>query len=52
MASRKKPVLGRNLSSMLSESTLKQMEGRKTEGLQDIPLELIRPGRERIRSLE
>lgn len=51
MASRKKPVLGRNLSSMLSQTTLKKMEGRKSEGLQDLPLELIRSGRYQPRSV-
>lgn len=51
MASRKKPVLGRNLSSMLSQTTLKKMEGRQSEGLQDLPLELIRSGRYQPRSV-
>ena len=51
MASRKKPVLGRNLSSMLSQSTLKQIEEGKGDRLRELPLELIRPGRYQPRSV-
>lgn len=51
MATRKKPVLGRNLSSMLSESTLRQMEQRSADSLRQLPLELIRPGRFQPRSV-
>ncbi len=51
MATRKKPVLGRNLSSMLSESTLRQMQEKKTEALSNLPLEAIRPGRYQPRSV-
>jgi ParB family chromosome partitioning protein len=51
MATRKKPVLGRNLSSMLSQSTLRQMEEKKGDALKNLPLELIRPGRYQPRSV-
>jgi len=51
MANRKKPVLGRNLSSMLSQSTLKQMEEKSGDALRQLPLEQIRPGRYQPRSV-
>ena len=55
MATRKKPVLGRNLSSMLSQSTLKQVEESKAtagdDSLRNLPLEFIRPGRYQPRSV-
>jgi ParB family chromosome partitioning protein len=51
MATRKKPVLGRNLSSMLSQSTLRQMEEKTGDALRELPLELIRPGRYQPRSV-
>ncbi|HSM69508.1 MAG TPA: ParB/RepB/Spo0J family partition protein, partial [Xanthomonadales bacterium] len=50
MVSKKKPVLGRNLSSMLSQSTLRHaMEDRPTGEagngrLRQVPLDRIRPG--------
>lgn len=51
MATRKKPVLGRNLSSMLSQSTLKQVQDNKGDRLSELPLEFIRPGRYQPRSV-
>jgi len=51
MATRKKPVLGRNLSSMLSESTLRQMQEKKGDSLSNLPLEVVRPGRFQPRSV-
>ncbi len=51
MATRKKPVLGRNLSSMLSQSTLKQMEEKKGDSLRELPVEYIQPGRYQPRSV-
>jgi len=51
MATRKKPVLGRNLSSMLSESTLRQMQEKKGDSLSNLPLEVIRSGRFQPRSV-
>lgn len=51
MSTRKKPVLGRNLSSMLSESTLKQVREKSGDALRQLPLELIRPGRFQPRSV-
>ena len=51
MATRKKPVLGRNLSSMLSQSTLQQVEGGSGDELRDLPLDTIKPGRYQPRSV-
>ncbi|MDX1554829.1 MAG: ParB/RepB/Spo0J family partition protein [Xanthomonadales bacterium] len=51
MSARKKPVLGRNLSSMLSESTLRHMQEKKGDALSELPLEAIRPGRYQPRSV-
>ena len=55
MATRKKPVLGRNLSSMLSQSTLNKVkdspESPGGDTLSDLPLEFIRPGRYQPRSV-
>src|SRR5210317_300937 len=51
MSSRKKPVLGRNLSSMLSQTTLQQVRGGAREALQQLPLDVIRPGRFQPRSV-
>ena len=51
MTSRKKPVLGRNLSSMLSQTTLQQVQGGSRDELRHLPLDLIRPGRYQPRSV-
>jgi ParB family chromosome partitioning protein len=51
MTSRKKPVLGRNLSSMLSQTTLAHVKEDTRDELRDLPLELIRPGRYQPRSV-
>ena len=51
MTSRKKPVLGRNLSSMLSQTTLQQVRQGSREELQALPLDVIRPGRYQPRSV-
>ncbi|MGD8358809.1 MAG: ParB/RepB/Spo0J family partition protein [Lysobacterales bacterium] len=51
MSSRKKPVLGRNLSSMLSQTTLKQVETGGGGRLHNLPLDVIRPGRYQPRSV-
>jgi ParB family chromosome partitioning protein len=51
MTSRKKPVLGRNLSSMLSQATLQQVQGGARDELRHLPLDLIRPGRYQPRSV-
>jgi len=51
MTSRKKPVLGRNLSSMLSQATLQQVQSGAREALQNLPLDVIRPGRFQPRSV-
>jgi ParB family chromosome partitioning protein len=51
MTSRKKPVLGRNLSSMLSQATLQQVQSGAREALQKLPLDVIRPGRFQPRSV-
>jgi ParB family chromosome partitioning protein len=51
MTSRKKPVLGRNLSSMLSQATLQQVQGGTRDELRNLPLDLIRPGRFQPRSV-
>ena len=51
MTSRKKPVLGRNLSSMLSKTTLEQVRHGSGDDLQALPLDVIRPGRYQPRSV-
>ncbi len=51
MTSRKKPVLGRNLSSMLSQTTLKQVQSGARDELRNLPLDMIRPGRYQPRSV-
>ena len=51
MTSRKKPVLGRNLSSMLSQTTLDQVQGKPRDELRNLPLDVIRPGRYQPRSV-
>ena len=51
MTTRKKPVLGRNLSSMLSQSTLQQVQGETRDHLRKLPLDRIRPGRYQPRSV-
>ena len=51
MTNRKKPVLGRNLSSMLSQATLKQVQSQTSEELRKLPLDVIRPGRFQPRSV-
>ena len=51
MTSKKKPVLGRNLSSMLSQTTLKQVQSKSRDELHHLPLDLIRPGRYQPRSV-
>ena len=51
MTTRKKPVLGRNLSSMLSQTTLQQVQGESRDLLRKLPLDRIRPGRYQPRSV-
>ena len=51
MNSRKKPALGRNLSSMLSQSALKQVQDKSGDVLRNLPLDVIRPGRYQPRSV-
>jgi ParB family chromosome partitioning protein len=51
MTSRKKPVLGRNLSSMLSKTALEQVRYGAGDDLQTLPLDVIRPGRYQPRSV-
>ncbi len=51
MTSRKKPVLGRNLSAMLSPAALQQAQGSARDELRNLPLDLIRPGRYQPRSV-
>jgi len=52
MTTRKKAALGRNLSSMLSQSTLKQVSDRESrDELRHLPLDVIRPGRFQPRSV-
>jgi ParB family chromosome partitioning protein len=51
MTHRKKPVLGRNLSSMLSQATLKQVQDQASDVLRNLPLDMIRPGRFQPRSV-
>jgi ParB family chromosome partitioning protein len=51
MTSRKKTVLGRNLSSMLSQTTLDQVQSAPRDELRNLPLDMIRPGRYQPRSV-
>jgi len=51
MTTRKKPVLGRNLSSMLSKTTLQQVQQGSRDELRALPLDVIRPGRYQPRSV-
>jgi ParB family chromosome partitioning protein len=51
MTTRKKPVLGRNLSSMLSQTTLQGVQGEPRDQLRRLPLDRIRPGRFQPRSV-
>ena len=51
MTTRKKTVLGRNLSSMLSPATLKQVQEGGGDELRELPLDLVRPGRYQPRSV-
>jgi ParB family chromosome partitioning protein len=52
MTTRKKPALGRNLSSMLSPSTLRNVNQNATsDELRHLPLDVIRPGRFQPRSV-
>jgi ParB family chromosome partitioning protein len=48
---KKKPVLGRNLSSMLSQATLQQVNSDNRDELRNLPLDIIRPGRYQPRSV-
>jgi len=51
MTSRKKTVLGRNLSSMLSQTTLQQVQRESRDELRNLPLDMIQPGRYQPRSV-
>jgi len=52
MTTRKKPALGRNLSSMLSPSTLRNVSQKASrDELRHLPLDVIRPGRYQPRSV-
>jgi ParB family chromosome partitioning protein len=51
MTNRKKPALGRNLSSMLSQKTLQQVERESGDELRNLPLDVIQPGRYQPRSV-
>jgi ParB family chromosome partitioning protein len=52
MTAKKKPALGRNLSSMLSQTTLKHVTERASrDELRQLPLDVIRPGRFQPRSV-
>ncbi len=52
MTTRKKPALGRGLSSMLSQNTLKQVSDRESgDQLRKLPVDAIRPGRFQPRSV-
>lgn len=51
MTNRKKTVLGRNLSSMLSQTTLQQVEKETGDELRNLPLDMIQPGRYQPRSV-
>jgi ParB family chromosome partitioning protein len=52
MSTRKKPVLGKGLSSLLSQNTLKQVNERQSgDALKQLPVDAIRPGRFQPRSV-
>lgn len=51
MTTRKKPVLGRNLSSMLSQTTLQKVKNDNRDELRNLPLDVITPGRYQPRSV-
>ena len=51
MTTRKKPVLGRNLSSMLSQTTIQQVKSSGRDELRNLPLDVISPGRYQPRSV-
>jgi ParB family chromosome partitioning protein len=51
MNSYKKPPLGRNLSSMLSQSTLKEVQSGSHDELRNLALDVITPGRYQPRSV-
>lgn len=51
MTMKKKPVLGRNLSSMLSQTTLQQVNKENRDELRNLPLDVIQPGRYQPRSV-
>jgi ParB family chromosome partitioning protein len=51
MTNRKKTVLGRNLSSMLSQATLQQVNSDNRDELRNLPLDMIQPGRYQPRSV-
>ena len=51
MTTRKKPVLGRNLSSMLSQTTIQQVKSGSHDELRNLPLDVISPGRYQPRSV-
>lgn len=51
MTTRKKPVLGRNLSSMLSQTTIQQVKSGSHDELRNLPLDVITPGRYQPRSV-
>jgi ParB family chromosome partitioning protein len=52
MTARKKPALGRNLSSMLSQTTLRHVTERGSgDELRQLPLDVIHPGRYQPRSV-
>lgn len=51
MSNRKKPALGRNLSSMLSQTTLQQVNDDSADQLRNLPLENIQPGKYQPRSV-
>ncbi|MBT8048009.1 MAG: ParB/RepB/Spo0J family partition protein [Xanthomonadales bacterium] len=51
MTMKKKPVLGRNLSSMLSQATLQQVNTDNRDELRNLPLDVIQPGRYQPRSV-
>lgn len=51
MTTRKKPALGRNLSSMLSQTTLAHVKNDTSDRLKDLPLDVIQAGRYQPRSV-